>query len=185
MPCRLARVRTGRAREHSFLVSERQLENAFENKKKWPNQKPKCELQKWLPSHQTTTTTDGTYLVRTWYGPGTYQKSVILHCLPIQIGWYAGTLVRWYAGTLVRYQTVPRCSRPKRTAFEVADRRRGERTPSAQTSTRVAVRWRTARRGKKTLEREEESVVLRHAGISRTKTRTSFVCDARTEFLKI
>ena len=72
-------------------------------------------------------------------------------------------------------------------AFEVADRRRGERTPSAQTSTRVAVRWRTARRGKKTLEREEESVcvVLRHAGISRTKTRTSFVCDARTDFLKI
>jgi len=43
-------------------------------------------------------------------------------------------------------------------AFEVADRRRGERTPSAHTSTRVAVRWRTARRGKKTLEREEESV---------------------------
>jgi hypothetical protein len=42
-----------------------------------------------------------------WYElvrAGTYQKSVILHCLPIQIG--------WYAGTLVRYQTVPRCSRP-------------------------------------------------------------------------
>ena len=27
--------------------------------------------------------------------PGTYQKSVILHCLPIQIGWYTGTLVRY------------------------------------------------------------------------------------------
>jgi len=60
-----------------------------------------------------------------WYElvrAGTYQKSVILHCLPIQIGWYelvrAGTswyvpkvgnftlfahtnwLVRWYAGTV-------------------------------------------------------------------------------------
>jgi len=30
--------------------------------------------------------------------PGTYQKSAIVHCLPIQTG--------WYTGTLVRYQTV-------------------------------------------------------------------------------
>ena len=44
--------------------------------------------------------------------PGTYQKSVILHCLPIQIG--------WYAGTLVRYQTVPRCSRPTTRADAMA-----------------------------------------------------------------
>jgi hypothetical protein len=34
-------------------------------------------------------------------------------------------------------------------------------------------------------ERERVCVVLRRSGISRTKTRTSFVCDARTEFLKI
>ena len=36
--------------------------------------------------------------------PGTYQYAAILHCLPIQIG--------WYTGTLVRYQTGTKCSRP-------------------------------------------------------------------------
>ena len=65
------------------------------------------------PGHQVTSTspTDRTRRLGVLeipyqdFLPGTYQKSVILHCLPIQIG--------WYAGTRVRYQTVPsRCSRP-------------------------------------------------------------------------
>jgi hypothetical protein len=36
----------------------------------------------------------------------TYQKPLVLRCLPIQIGWYAGTLVRWYK------KSCTRCCRP-------------------------------------------------------------------------
>ena len=39
--------------------------------------------------------------------PGTYQYAAILHCLPIQIGWYTGTLVRYQTYQVQQAYVVP------------------------------------------------------------------------------
>jgi len=48
--------------------------------------------------------------------------SVILHCLPIQIGWYAGTLVRYQTVTESRRNERRRRTRRRRDGVDVAGR---------------------------------------------------------------